>query len=91
MEEAVVRKIVDNVGKGLEMLEKLAGNILWKMSGNFFGFPQGKWKGKISTGRVEKKRVILWKTLGKMWKADGKFPRYLVAFMLVMMAFTVSA
>ena len=82
---------MDNVGKGLEMLEKLTGNKLWKMSGNFLRFPQRENKGKISTGRVEKRRFILWKTLGKMWKADGKLTCYLVAFMLVMMAFTVSA
>ena len=82
---------MDNVGKGLEMLEKLEGNKLWKMSGNFFRFPQGETRGEISTGCVEKKRFILWKTLGKMWKADGKLGRYLVAFILVMMAFTVSA
>ena len=36
VEEAVGRKIVDKVGKGLEILGKWGGNKLWKMSGNQF-------------------------------------------------------
>ena len=39
-EEAVERKIVDKVGKGLKMLGKCGGNEMWKMSGNQDGFPQ---------------------------------------------------
>ena len=34
VEEAVGKKIVDNVGRGLEILGNFMGNMLWKMAGN---------------------------------------------------------
>ena len=43
--EAVEGKIVENVGKGLEILEKIEGIRLWKMSGNLDGFPQREAEG----------------------------------------------
>ena len=45
----------------------------------------------FSTGDVERKRVFLWKTWGKMWKYAELRLSYFVVLMLVIMAFTVSA
>lgn len=59
---------MENLVKPLIMLEKLAGNGLWKMSGNFLRFPQSFISRLFSTACVEKVSFLLWKTLRKMWK-----------------------
>ncbi len=82
---------MDKWVKALGNLGKWAGNKLWKMAGNWSGFPQGMRGQGISTGCVEKFRFVLWKTWGKMWKPAVRRTRYFVELMLVMMAFTVSA
>ena len=55
------------------------------------GVSTEKFRDGFSTGRVERKRVILWKTLGKMWKDKENILYYFVVFIFVMIAFTVSA
>ena len=58
----VERKIVEKCGKHLKTLEKLRVGRLWKMAGNGIWFPQCFLSGKFSTGRVEGKLFVLWKT-----------------------------
>ena len=73
---------------GFEITGKIARNRVWKMSGNFFGFPHHFFSLKFSTGGVEKFWILLWKTLWKMLKSGGGYFEELI---LVMIALTVSA
>ena len=64
-EEAVEGKIVENVGKGLEILEKIEGIRLWKMSGNLDGFPQRGIRDSFPQAMWIGKRLFCGKLGGK--------------------------
>lgn len=58
----VEEKIVEKCWKHLEILEKLQVGRLWKIAGNGSRFPQSFLLYKFSTGCVEGKLFVLWKT-----------------------------
>jgi hypothetical protein len=53
------------------MLEKLAGNGLWKIAGNWFGFPQGKRTGSFPQGMWKGKVFFCGKLGGKCGKSGS--------------------